>query len=297
VLNGFGAGQWIANLEYDRALGEQGWGLVTKLEGKTEEPVWLFGFGNDVPAPDEENDFRSFRSQVLVRTGLRFQASPDWSVTVGPEFAATGGVEPGGEVFDAVDVYGADRFRQAGLAGELAIDTRDSEQYPRSGRRWTVEARVVPSLLDVEDTFGGVRAEIREHLSADLPGEPALHVRLTGEKVWGRTPFFALPYLGGSSSLPGFTSRRFVGDGALSATGLGRLKVLEPNVVTDLEIGLHGIATVGRVWYGADSSNRWHSGVGGGLWLRLPSIDRTVSVSVVRGDAGPRFYLDFGFLF
>jgi hypothetical protein len=92
-------------------------------------------------------------------------------------------------------------------------------------------------------------------------------------------------------------ARRFVGDAAASATALARIKLLEPTIVTDLQLGVHAIGTVGRVWYRDDAANDWHVASGGGLWLRLPSIDRTVSLSVVTGDTGARTYLDFGFLF
>ncbi|HZD06326.1 MAG TPA: BamA/TamA family outer membrane protein, partial [Longimicrobiales bacterium] len=260
-------------------------------------PVWLFGFGNEVPAPGDKNDFRSFRSQLDVQLGLGYQAWPHWSVRVGPELTLADAVQPGGAVLDTLDVYGAGKFDQLALGGSFELDTRDSDQYPRSGRRWRLTARVAPSLMDVEDTFGGLTADLRQYLSAEVAGDPALHLRLRVDRTWGRTPFFELPYLGGSGALPGFVRRRFVGDAAASATALARVKLFEPRLVTDLQLGLHAIGAVGRVWYDGDPSTRWHVGKGGGVWLRLPSIDRTVSVSFVTGDKGVRAYLDFGFLF
>jgi hypothetical protein len=297
ALNGLDPAQWILSAEFDRALGDQGWRTVTKLEFRTDDPVWHFGFGNGVPAPEAKNDFRSFRSRTSVQALLRYQGWSDWLVQVGPQLTLSGPIEQGATVFDTLDVYGASRFQQAGLVGSFELDTRDSKQYPRAGRRWVLGARVVPSLLDVEDTFGGLSAELRQYVSADIIGEPALHLRVRADKTWGRTPFFELPDIGGSGSLPGFVSGRFVGDATASATALARVKLLEPTILTDLQLGVHAIGTVGRVWYRDDPANDWHVGSGGGFWLRLPSIDRTVSLSVVTGDTGARTYLDFGFLF
>jgi hypothetical protein len=297
ALSGMDPAQWILGMEFDRALGDEGWRTVTAVDSRTDEPVWHFGFGNNVSAPDDKNDFRSFRSRMEANTRLRYQAWSDWLVEVGPQFTWSGPVQQGTPIFDTLDVYGANRFRQAGAVGSFELDTRDSEQYPRAGRKWVLGARVVPSLLDVEDTFGGVSAELREYVSADVVGEPALHLRVRGDKTWGRTPFFELPKIGGSGSLPGFVSRRFVGDAAASATALARVKLLEPTILTDLHLGVHAIGTAGRVWYRDEGANDWHLGSGGGLWIYLPSIDRTVSLSVVVGDTGPRTYLDFGFLF
>lgn len=297
VLNGLDPAQWIVDVEANRAVGERGWRLEATMQSHTDEPVWLYGFGNDVQPHITSDEARSYRSSLRARIGARYRVTDRWTVAVGPEFTTSGAVKPGGVVFDSLDVYGAGSFTRVGLRGDLDVDTRDNPRYPRSGRHAEVQARVVPSLLDVDDTFGRVSATWTEFVSADLPGEPTAHLRVTAEKSWGRTPFFELPYLGGAATLPGFTSRRFVGTGAASATALLRWKVLEPTVLTELQIGLHGVATGGRVWFDEPSSAGWHTAAGGGLWLRLPSVDRAVGLTFMRGDEGVRAYLDFGFLF
>lgn len=298
VLNGFDADQWIVDAEWDRALGDEGWRMEVKAQSRTDEPVWLYGFGNGVEPVGSSDDHRAYRSSLRARLGVRYRITRAWTAGLGPEFAVSGAVQPGGVVFDSLDVYGAGDHTQLGMRGDLAVDTRDSSSYPRRGRIVDVTARIVPSLFDVEDTFGGVGLNAVEYLSAPLPGEPTLHLRVAGEKTWGRTPFFALPFLGGAETLPGFTSRRFIGNASLAGTALLRLKLFEPTVLTDLQAGVHAVATSGRVWYdGSPDVDRWHSAAGGGLWVRIPAIDRVVGLTLMRGDEGVRAYLDFGFLF
>ena len=297
VLNGLSASQWIVDLEWERALGPRGWRVMADAEARTDEPVWLFGLGNEVPAPDDPDVYRAFRSRASVTMGLRYRSSRSWVAEIGPEWIGPNKVDAGSPVLDSLAPYGVEDFDQIGLRGALRVDTRDSGSFPTRGRRFEVMGRVVPPWLDVTDTYGTLDAEYMEYVSVPIPTDPVLHLRVKGQKAWGRTPFFELPYAGGDESLPGFVSRRFVGDGSLTATALLRMTLLRPHLFTNLEFGVHGIGSVGRVWYESETSTRWHDGFGGGLWLRVPSLDRGVGFSAVKGDVGVRYYLDFGMIF
>jgi hypothetical protein len=298
ILNGFDAAQWIVDLDWTRAMGDAGWWVDASLQSRTDEPVWLYGFGNGVPAPVETREYRSERSSVTGRIAARYRVDEDWHVSVGPEWSIANAVKPGGIVFDSLDAYGTGEFNRVGLSARLEVDTRDASGFPTRGRTFVANALWAPSLLDVEETFSRLGLEWTEYRSfEEAPLAPGLHVRLRGERSWGQTPFNELPYLGGDGRLPGFTSRRFVGHSAASASALARLRLLDGELVTDLQFGVHAVGTAGRVWYDADDPDRWHTAVGGGAWLRIPAIDRLVSITLIEADTGLRTHLDFGFLF
>jgi hypothetical protein len=296
VLNGLGPGQWIVDAELDRPLGPTGWRFVTSVDAFTDRPTWLFGFGNDTPAPESSNDFRSFRSDVTGAVALHYRAHASWMAFLGVEVSHLSAVQSGSPVFDELEPYGSGQFDQAGLRAGVRVDTRDSESMPTSGIHAELRTGAFPSVLDVREAFATASGVVEGVLSAGLPGEPALTLRLIGERAWGRTPYHELPALGGSSSLPGFVSQRFLGHTAASASGLLRVMVAEPTLFTDLQLGLHGLATAGRVWATGEESDTLHRGVGGGLWLGIPSLERVVSFTAVSGD-DLRLYLDFGFIF
>lgn len=296
VLNGFDAGQWIVDSEFDRALGPNGWRVEAKAQARTDEPVWLTG-ADGVAAPEESvDDLRFYRSSLRARAGLRYRVSRHWTVSVGPELASSAAVRSPDIARDSLTFYGAGAFDRVGLRAAAEIDTRDDSRYPMRGRTVSLVATGVPEVLDATEPYGGVSAELVEYRSLGLPGEAVAHLRLVGEKRWGRTPFFERAHLGGSGSLPGFQSRRFVGDAATAATAMLRFKLFDASVLTDLQLGLHGVATAGRVWADAASTD-WKTGAGGGLWLRIPAIDRVAGLTFVRGDRDLRVYLDFGFLY
>jgi hypothetical protein len=81
-----------------------------------------------------------------------------------------------------------------------------------------------------------------------------------------------------------------------SATALLRARAFSANVFTALDFGVHGMGGLGRVWYPGERSATWHRSRGAGLWLHIPTIDRTLSVTFVRGDR-LRTYVDFGWIF
>ena len=63
------------------------------------------------------------------------------------------------------------------------------------------------------------------------------------------------------------------------------------------EIGLFGLGDVGRVYLAGQSSDRWHTGVGGGLWLSFLSRANLVSVAAAHSVEGTRVYVRAGFAY
>jgi hypothetical protein len=151
-------------------------------------------------------------------------------------------------------------------------------------------------MLDVESPYSTVRATTRWYASAKLPLDPTLHVRLVGEKVWGTVPYADIPYLGGSSTLPGFARMQFRGDALAAGSALLRAKAFSVKLLTDLDVGAHGLTSVGRVWQTGEESSTIHRANGYGAWVHVPGIGKTLSVTFAKGNTS-RVYVDFGFIF
>jgi hypothetical protein len=101
-----------------------------------------------------------------------------------------------------------------------------------------------------------------------LPTAPTLALRVGGRKGWGETPFQDLAYLGGGASpLRGFHTGRFAGRSMAYGNAELRSRLGEVRVLLPAELGAFGLVDVGRVYAPAESSDRWHHALGGGLWL------------------------------
>ena len=292
-------GRTLGKVRWTRTLTTGGLRGGFDVDWRTVANERFFGFGNETE--EFGSDFhRSERSDLEI--GLRIESAQDQALSVfaGPVLRISGAVEPEpGTIFETTQPYGAGDFQQLGGQAGIAVEKVDRPGFPGTGGAIVVTGRFFPPMLDVTEEFGSVRAIGRGYLAADegVPLEPALHVRIGAEKVWGDAPFHELAALGGAESLPGYRSRRFLGNESLSGGALVRLKLVHLGWLASTNVGVHGIASTGRVWLDGESSDTWHAGYGGGAWFRPRSVDTALSLSLVTGEDRTRFYLQLGFPF
>jgi hypothetical protein len=62
-------------------------------------------------------------------------------------------------------------------------------------------------------------------------------------------------------------------------------------------MGVFGLSDVGRVWLTGESSDKWHTAFGGGLWFAYLNRRNTVTVAFAHGDGRTAVYLRSGFMF
>jgi outer membrane protein assembly factor BamA len=93
-------------------------------------------------------------------------------------------------------------------------------------------------------------------------------------------------------------SHRFIGNSSLFGTAslrvwLGRLPV--PLLPT--RFGVVGFVDTGRVWLVNESSDTWHTSLGGGLLAQPVMAPVTVHVIAANSKEGTRFYFGLGYPF
>ncbi len=146
-------------------------------------------------------------------------------------------------------------------------------------------------------SFGEGHAEASSYLTARIPLHPTLAVRVAGKKVWGTYPFYEAAYIGGATTVRGFVEHRFAGDAAVYGNVELRLSIARFFVLVPGELGLFGLGDAGRVYLSGETSDRWHAGVGGGLWFSFLSRANTLSVAAAHSVEGTRAYVRAGLAF
>ena len=205
-------------------------------------------------------------------------------------------------------LYGTGSFGQIGVRGEIEYDRRDNPAYATQGFFARVAAAGYPGAWDVESAFGSVAGEARTYLTARIPANPTLALRVGGKKVWGNYPFHESAFVGGpgrvglgqgEGPVRGLRKNRFAGDTSLYGNAELRLAVAEIEFLVPGEFGLFGAADVGRVYYAGDpdDADDWHNGTGGGLWLSFLEHRATLSVAVMKGRDITGVYFRAGHLF
>lgn len=125
----------------------------------------------------------------------------------------------------------------------------------KRARRWSGEGRgrgiilskgasggITPAIWDVEDTYGFLAGEARTYLSAQGPRmRPTLALRVGRKKLFGHVPFEDLAYIGGRSTLRGWSTERFAGDASLYASTELRLFLHRFRLMLPGDFGILGV--------------------------------------------------------
>jgi len=261
------------------------------------EVVRFFGFGNETLRTQPDEFFRVRQEQFVVAPSLGWSAAGRLRMSAGPvlKHATTDLDTP--SLISLTRPYGSDDFTQLGARAGLEYDTRDVAANPRRGVHFAAGGSVYPGIFDVTSTFGEVHGEAATFLHASMPLEPVLALRAGAKRVWGTYPFHEAAAVGGASTVRGLRSDRYLGDAAVFANAELRLRLTRFDVVLPGEMGVFGLGDAGRVWLEGESSDTWHTGVGGGLWFAFLSRASTMTLAIARGDDRTAFYLRAGFGF
>ena len=69
------------------------------------------------------------------------------------------------------------------------------------------------------------------------------------------------------------------------------------SAATSVLPGVFGLGDLGRVWVEGETSDAWHSAVGGGFWLTFAQPGNVLSVSVARSAERTALYVRAGFAY
>ena len=148
----------------------------------------------------------------------------------------------------------------------------------------------------MESGFGAVEGEAAGYLRA-LDARLELALRGGGRKLFGTFPWHESAFIGGVDSVRGLRLNRFAGDGSLYGGAELRLVVGRGIFLFPGELGLIGFADSGRVWLRGESSRKWHSSFGGGLFFAVAERSWRFSVTVARSDEMTGVYFGTGLMF
>lgn len=257
--------------------------------------VRFHGFGNETIRADGSDIFRIDQYRYVVDPTLSVAPWSKVRMFLGPVFKVTDSDTEPNRLLD-LSTYGAGVFSQLGARAGIKADFRDRSGWTKRGVRFDVGGGIFPAVLDVNDLFGEVHGEIATYLSAPIPTEPTLTLRVGGKKVWGDVPFHEAAYLGGGGTLRGFDQQRFAGDAALHGNAelrfaLTRVTLL--NLPTD--IGVFALADAGRVYVNGDSPGGWHTAGGGGIWFAPLRRDFMVTAALAHSAEQNSLYVRTGF--
>lgn len=228
------------------------------------------GFGNET-AEDPGSDWTSvWAREIGGEIEFESRLSAGATVYIGPDVTH---LDPEPTPASPAALPGLPGGSASGIGGLTAggdLDGRDASEFTRRGYRLQFEGAGYPFVWGdgASEPFLTGRAVASVYLPLPLPLETTLAVRAGGAGASDGAPIQHAAFLGGGSSLRGYSPQRFAGDAAAFAgaevrTLLGRANLL----VARGDLGILGFVDAGRVWYDGIESDKLHTGYGGGVWF------------------------------
>ena len=297
---GFATGPMSYRVEYRGEFRrENSSGLFDILVRASGIDVLTFhGFGNEISAPGTDEFYRVTQDAFGLLPSLVFPLGRRATLRVGGilRYAST---DRRTDRYLATlgGLYGTGNFGEVGGGVAARFDSRNRTNAATEGVVLEVGGKIYPAVWDVDSTFGEVHGEAATYLTPRIPLQPTLALRVGGRKLWGQYPFFEAAFIGGTSTVRLGRVNRYAGDAAAYGSAELRLPVARVTLVLPADVGVFGLADAGRVFVEGESSDKWHSAFGGGLWLAYLDRANTISAAVAAGEERTGVYVQAGFGF
>jgi hypothetical protein len=279
------------------------------------EVVSFYGLGNETrndPALASAGFYSVRQEQLIAYPILQTSLLGPLRGHVGALLKRVSSIPPGTA---AGSVYGSESMTLGSGELGLTLDTRAGALSATRGFRLQIIGRHTPAIFGSSAAFSKLRGEASAALGGRLLTDVFLDLHVGAEKNWGTYPFFEAAFLGGSalppalnltgaihgSPLRGYDADRFAGDASVVGNAELRVSLGRFTALLPFRYGLLALADVGRVFVGSESSSRWHTAAGGGIWLAVFAsawtfqVGSSMNAMLVRSDERTAFYLSTGF--
>ena len=298
----FASGPKSYRLEYRGEFRRENSGTRADILARASgiDVISFSGFGNDNPAPGNNEFYRVTQDAFGLQPSLAFALGPRATVRFGPilKYVSTDD-RPGRflALLSNANLYGTGNFGEVGGGLTVRYDSRDRPALARKGLLLELGGSAYPAIWDVDSAFGEVHGEAVTYLSARAPLDPTLAIRLGGRKLWGRYPFFEAAFIGGASTVRLGRVNRYAGDASAYGSTELRLSLARIKLILPADFGVFGLADAGRVFLAGESSDTWHAAAGGGLWLSYLERAYTLSLAIAKSEERTGIYAQAGFGF
>jgi hypothetical protein len=249
-----------------------------------------YGLGNETTGDLPDDAFKVADTQLTIFPALSITHGARGAIEFGPvlRYSDSNGTKANTFLAEE-DPYGFGKFGEVGVQASVRYDGTDPKNVLGGGVETHVSGVYYPEAWDVERAFGSLEGEFAGHVPLGRPAQ--LSLRVGGKKLWGDYPFFEAAYLGGGV-IHGYNWNRFAGDSSLYSRLDVKWAFAQIGGAVPMEIGVSLGADAGRVWLAGESSDKWHTGVAGGLFFA--PFSRLALFEIGVGKSEERTFFLFG---
>lgn len=167
----------------------------------------------------------------------------------------------GSPVYDEQDFYG--------VRTGFTVDTRNNPVMTTRGLKWNTELTFQKAFEhNYKDDYLNLKTDLAFYHTFKLPAVLSFATRVGGGINLLDYEFYQANTLGGLSNLRGYRRSRFSGKSSFYHNLEARLKLLSfKSYLFPAHLGVLAFNDLGRVWNPNETSQKWHHGYGGGIWL------------------------------
>lgn len=184
-----------------------------------------------------------------------------------------------------------------GVIAGAEVNTRDKDAMPAKGVYWNTELTAMKQFNGNHKSYGQITSECSFYIPVLNDSNIVIANRIGLGTTIGDACFFQQMQLGGVHNLRGFHTNRFTGKSIFYHNIDLRFKLFDfDSYLLPGTIGVVGFNDIGRVWVPEESSDKWHHGYGGGIYI-VPAELILVQAVVGHSVEGTLPYISIGFTF
>lgn len=268
----------------------------------------FFGLGNETTFDKSMGGIKYYRSRFSVYQvdpALRW-STPKSSISAGPSFQYyhyDSDDNTGRFISNSANLHTADSLTlandkaYAGVVVNFVNDTRNNKVLPSLGAFINLKLQGYTGLNSYSNTFGQFTGSVALYKNLDSRSRFIIAERFGGGVTVGKHAFYQSAFIGGEGTLLGFRQFRFAGDHSFYNNLEMRIKLADfVSYIFPGQFGLLGFHDIGRVWKKGEDSQKWHNGVGGGLYF-APASMTVIRLVAGHSDEGWYPYIALNFRF
>ncbi|WP_337872582.1 BamA/TamA family outer membrane protein [Ignavibacterium sp.] len=231
-----------------------------------------FGYGNETNYNEEleEKEFYKVDQEIIIlRSTFSYQINNTLKGNLGISFSKSKtNLNSIGLLSTAkFKEYGLNHLSSLGLIIGLEYSTVDNTKYPKSGYHLILNSVFHPEIFNQQSDFQKIDFETRAYFMLKPLNSSILALRIGAKKVWGKYPFFESAAIGGRNSLRGYLEKRFSGDASVFTQLELRTILTDVKFIFKSKLGLFAFTEAGRVFAVNESSKKFHTSYGAGVYL------------------------------
>ncbi|GGG99877.1 BamA/TamA family outer membrane protein [Mucilaginibacter phyllosphaerae] len=271
--------------EWMQAIGKADLVVQSAIQAP-DNTVNFFGLGNGTvlnkQIPNYRRYYRTRFDTYEVDAALRWHISKSSTISAGPSFQFyhldkgdnAGRFINNAPLIGSYDSLIVDRDKaHLGLSVNFNSNKRKGGILVTGGYFINVNIQGYTGLNSYSENFLQIRPEFTFYQKLTANGSVVLSDRVGGGVSFGKPAFYQSMFLGGQGNLLGYLQYRFAGRHMVFNNLQGRVKLFNiASYIIPGQLGLTGFYDTGRVWADEEKSDKWHHGVGGGLYFSPASL-------------------------